>query len=422
MPDVPFPDPQKTPDLRGQGQQQAAGWLDIANLNRLGSWGRNFVLDVLADGVGFWLKAAAKFGSIVGGIVAKAENRAQPEFNELASVAVQDLFGVSGSISAGSGGSGRASRTAVANEVGDMLFKAFAGGAGAVVSGELQPTDAPAKAFLSTMTQLGLEGWLEGWIVEALSLGQIETFGELDDIISHVLGLGRASAAVHGPLVRDLIVTPLQWKLNKEHTPTLLTASACARQIARHPEQKDKWLEDLRRQGYNEARIDALLNEQRHFFSPGDVRTLVYRKHWQNEQGITHLKDQGYDDQAANDAIRLEGIRRIEQLENSEATAIVSAYVDRLIDDATLGATLNAAISVPEERALLTEAAQVRRAVNIRRLSLSQVEAMVKSGVLNVIDYRRAAEREGYPDQDVVALELQLRWELNRDKADRGAS
>src|SRR5262249_39044636 len=37
-------------------------------------------------------------------------------------------------------------------------------------------------------------------------------------------------------------------------------------------------------------------------------------------------------------------------------------------------------------------------------------------GVLAFVDYRRAAEREGYPPDDVVALELQLRFEKDRNR------
>jgi hypothetical protein len=50
-------------------------------------------------------------------------------------------------------------------------------------------------------------------------------------------------------------------------------------------------------------------------------------------------------------------------------------------------------------------------------MTLSQVEAMVKSGVLAIIDYRAAATREGYAPEAVIALELQLRWELDKQKS-----
>src|SRR5204862_3404316 len=133
------------------------------------------------------------------------------------------------------------------------------------------------------------------WIMEALSHDQRGPVGELDHKISHTLELGRASASVHGPLVKHLIVTPLEWKLLKEHRPSILTVSQAARQIARGFGDKEKWLEDIRRQGYSEDRIAALLNEQARTFAPGDVRTFVSRGWWSNDKGLKHLRDQGYD-------------------------------------------------------------------------------------------------------------------------------
>ena len=51
--------------------------------------------------------------------------------------------------------------------------------------------------------------------------------------------------------------------------------------------------------------------------------------------------------------------------------------------------------------------------VNRRRLSPAEARAAVKANVLAMIDYRRALEREGYPPEDVLVLELLLRAELD---------
>jgi hypothetical protein len=63
--------------------------------------------------------------------------------------------------------------------------------------------------------------------------------------------------------------------MNKLHRPTLLGAGTLAKQIARHPEKKEQWIEDLRREGYSEDRIEALLNEQAKFHSVSDVYRLT---------------------------------------------------------------------------------------------------------------------------------------------------
>ena len=416
MPDPDVQDSTKTVILPDVAKAVIEQVLEPAVASKIGQFVQQNLIELIKQVLGVVLFAAGEIGATVARGVAGAEDESQGAFGDLASAAVEDLFGVQVSPATMGKRGDRAARTQVANQVGDMLFKAFAGNAAGLSGGELQPTDAPAKAFLSTMTQLALEGWLEGFIVELCSLGQIESFGELDDTISHILGLGRASASVHGPLVKHLVVTPLEWKLLREHRPTLLTPSSAARQIARGFGDKERWLEDIRRAGYSDQRIEALLNEQRHYFGAGDVRTFVEREYWTKDQGLQHLRDQGYDEQSATDALRLEGLRRIEQLEQQEATAIIAAYVSGDIDHGAFTSALGVAVRNETERNLLSELADVRKAMNVKRLTAPQVASMVEDGILAYVDYRRALERDGYEDAAVTVLELQLRKKIDDKK------
>jgi hypothetical protein len=236
----------------------------------------------------------------------------------------------------------------------------------------------------------------------------------LPENIIKALGVSRLVRRAIGPLVTVCAATPMEWHVNKKYSPTLLSTGAAVQQILRGQGQADEWKEDLRRQGYSEKRIAVLLNQARKFFSPSDVRTFYARGEWTGEQAEQHLRDQGYDSDTAHDALRLEGLKRFEQLEGQEAAVLVGAYAARDIDRPTFLSLLDTAVTPAAERALYTELADLRRAVNIRRLSLSQVETMVKSNILNFRDYRAAAEREGYPLDDVTALELQLRWEIDK--------
>lgn len=413
MPDTPEKTSTTTPLLGDFAETIIEKLIDPAISSKIGKITENILIEVLKNVVAIVLKIAGEGGAILVKGIAEGEDAAGDAFGELASAAVADLFGVRPSPSSLRGRGNRGARAQVANDIGDMLFRAFMGQAHAASGGGIQPSDAPAKAFLTTMTQLGLEGWLEGWVIEALSLGQMEQFGELDDIISHVLGLGRAAAAVHGPVVKDFIVTPLEWKLNKEHRATLLTASLAVRQFVRGQWSREKMVEELARQGYSDDRIEALINAQLQFFSAGDVRRFVYRGHWDKDRGLQHLKDQGYTPEGAEDAIRLEGLRRSEQLDNALGNAIVNAYVDRRISDAELTGLLQDAVLVDEERELLKVEARTRRELNIRRLSPAEARAAVRARVLSVRDYRQALEREGYPPDDVLALELVLRAEMD---------
>jgi hypothetical protein len=289
-------------------------------------------------------------------------------------------------------------------------------------SGELAPGREGSARIASAAVAASLESSFNALVPSMIShifpfdVGHFTEIMELPEDIIRSLGVGRLVRRAIAPLVNATCTTPLEWHVNKKYRPTLLGPAQATRQILRGFGEREQWLEELRRAGYSEKRIEALLNEQRKFFSPSDVRTFYSRGEWTGEQSEQHLRDQGYDADAAHDALRLEGLRRFDSHEGQEASALIAAYAARDIDRSTFVSLLNAAVTPPAERALATELAELRRAVNIRRLSLSQVEAMVRSRVLSFVDYRAAADREGYPPEDARALELQLRWEMNKEK------
>jgi hypothetical protein len=298
------------------------------------------------------------------------------------------------------------------------FFKAIEGDSGA----DLTPGPHGAQRIAGAAVAASLESSFNALVPEVLSsllpleIGHFRDIMELPEHIIRSLGVGRLVRRAIGPLVTTACTTPMEWHVHKKYRPTLLSPSDTVRQVLRGRWDHDKALEELARQGYSDDRIEALFNSAAKFFGPGDVDDFVTRGHWTRDAGVKHLRDQGYSLDGAEDALRLAGIRRFQQLETAEAHVLITAYAARDIDRATFAGLLRDAVSVESERHLLTELAEVRRAVTIKRLTLKQVEGMVRSGVLNVRDYRDTAIREGYPPEDVVALELQLRWELDTAK------
>lgn len=384
--------------------------------------GEAVIIETLGTVVGILMRMASPIGLGLAKSMASAENVLAPAFSDFAAAGVNDIFGTNISASAFASSRGGGGRGGAGDALGRALMDILRGDAS-----QLTPSDAAAAKFVGAISQIALEDWFKGWFFEILSstipqldIGKIEAYGALGDKVSNVLGLNRIAGRALRPIVDATITTPLEWHTNKTYRPRLLSASEAARQVARGRWTREQGIEELARQGYSSDRIELLLTAAEKFFSPSDVRTFVGRGHWTRDQGIAHLKDQGYTETAALDALRLEGLRTFEQLETSEANAIIGAYADRRIDRAQFGGLLSDLVQVDSERALFTEKGELLRSLSVRRLSLSQVEAMVKSKVLSVIDYRNAARREGYPEEDVLALELQLRYEMDRaaDMAD----
>lgn len=302
------------------------------------------------------------------------------------------------------------------NDAGQRLLSRIAGNSGTVAPG----ADGAAR-YLSMMLTDQFAAWVRGVAVEVIGAalpdwfpfgGTVEAFAELEDIIADALGGPAMVRRVLQPYLDVTAITPLQWHVNKTYRPELLTPAAAVRQFHRGRWTREQLDEELARQGFSADRIEAFVNAGKKFFSASDVRTFTDRDHWPLDKGLQHLRDQGLDQDAAVDALRLEGLRRIEQLEASESTAILAAYVDRRINNSEFRSMLRAAVQSPEERALLEELADVRLATNIRRLSPAEVRTMVKAGIKSFVDYRRALEREGYPPEDVDALDLLLRVEI----------
>jgi hypothetical protein len=305
---------------------------------------------------------------------------------------------------------------AAARAIVDGFMKAIEGSA----PGEIAPGPEGSARVATAAVTASLESTFNAIVPELISdmFGEFgPRFRELTELPENIigsLGVSRLVRRAIGPLVTVCAATPMEWHVNKKYTPTLLSPGAAVQQILRGQGKADEWKEDLRRQGYSEKRIEALVNQGRKFFSPSDVRTFVSREKWDGVKALQHLQDQGYDKDTASAALLLGGLRRFEELEGQEAALIVGAYGSRDIDRTDFLRLLKSHVAPETEQALYTELGDLRRALNIRRLSLSQVETMVKSNVLNFRDYRAAAEREGYPLDDVTALELQLRWEIDK--------
>ena len=401
------PDPQLPPDLRSQGEQWALGATEPTVFDRMNRMVLANIQSAVAWIVEYLLKIAARVAIYFAGAVMRAEDRNALEFRALSNAALKDLTG----LDAGAGH----------KAIGKTLLEGLAGGPGAAPGGVIAPSTAGAEAYMEIVMQLALEGYLQGGLTSALSATYLDKFTELDDILSQVRGLGRMSRRVIGPLLNARVITPFQWHVNKQYRPELLSPGEAIRQFVRHNWTHEQLTEELARQGWSAERIDAMIEGQRKFFSPSDVRQFVTRNHWSEDLAQQHLLDQGYTEEEARDTLRLEGLKRFEQLEAQEGAAIVTAYANREIDEREFDDLMNLMIQNPTERNLLTELAGVRRRVNVKRLSSAEERRLAIAEIRAPIDYRRALEREGYQPDAVAALDLELRAILADQRADEAA-
>jgi len=380
------------------------------------------LLLVVGTVLGWFFRYGAKIIAFLAKIVLKAEQSGDPDMAEIANIAVEDLFNVRVGSGAFQGRGGASARRGSAEQIGNTIIRGLFSGVGTGAGGTLSPSQDPAGKYVGTVLGLAIEGWYQGWVAELASFGQLETFGELDDIIAQVLGLGRLTRRVLGPYVDAYVTTPLQWQINLAHRHELLPPAQAVRQFLRgRPNWGRAQLDqELGRQGYSPERIEGLINAGKKHLGVSDLGFLVRNRLWTKEAAHQHLRDQGYDDAVAQTLLTIEEQQRIEAIKNSALTAAVSGYVDGRLTSGQLRGTLDA-LQLPVREAEMTMiAAGTRREMTRAQLSIGQTEEAVKRGILSVPDFRERLRLAGYTGRDITTLELLLLSDIrDREQARR---
>lgn len=410
------------PDFYSIAAQEAKGYKDS------GMWGA--IWAGLAAGIAEILSAFLKFffsifswlGVAFAKGIIEAEDKSQESFARLARVAIKDLFGVDPGdqfAQRGNAAGKNQAATAVGNAVIGGLFGALAAGGRA----SLEPSAAGAERYITTVVGLGLEGWLEGWVFEALSLGQLEKFADLDDTIASVLGLGRITNRIIGPSADILVGNPYKALLNRTYRPELLSPAQACRQFTRGRWTRERLDQELSVQGFSAERIEALINAQRKFLDVGELDHLVARKLWTREQAIQHLKDQGYTDETGAALLAIAENRRLDTFRMQWVNEALARFAAHDIDAVTWLSILSKSGLPEREQDMLRIVGGIKRELKQKNLTLSEVEQAVKRQIYDLNDFRAFVRDEGYSTADQLTLELLLLSEISQkaeaDKAKR---
>jgi hypothetical protein len=245
---------------------------------------------------------------------------------------------------------------------------------------------------------------------------QIQLVGEIGNRIINALGIGDSSARVLRPYIDTLVVEPLRRHIDLTYRPRQASVAEAVRLHYRGTWDRQKVFDELGAQGYNNPLIQSLIDTNRKTFSVAQTRLLLDRNVWSQTECVDHLKEQGYDLERAGLALSFELLQRHEQSEARLAAKAIAAYTNRDIERSEFLGFMAAHVRNEQERSFLTDEAEWALSFNVKRLSLSEVRACVKAGILAMIDYRRALEQEGYPPDAVLSLELLLRHELDEKR------
>ena len=172
-----------------------------------------------------------------------------------------------------------------------------------------------------------------------------------------------------------------------------------------------KLSESLARDGYRDEDMDALVNDASKFLPTNDLGLLVWLAVMSQDEAVTVLSNQGYDQQTASKVIIADGLRRLDAIHRTVADAAVAAFVDGRIDSSALDTVLQATLGDSQERAALTDAADARRQLHLTDLTPAEAKAAVLAGISPISDYTDALSARGRTPDAILVLEFLLRKE-----------
>jgi len=354
------------------------------------------------------IKAAATIAAGFLNVLTETDEKANSAYGLLTAATLEHLFGVQINPRDVAGRGQREQRVVVANTIGQAIFGALFAAAPTSGAGGLRPSSAASEQYLQTVTHLGLEGWMESWIVDALSLHELQRFGELKDVMAEMLGLGRLTRRVLAPPMKILVEDPYTWKLNDTYRPTLLPHELATRQFLRGKLTRDQLDQVLGWQGWSPANIDYLINSNAKFLSLADLDYQIQRGFKSEADAVQYLRDQGWDQETATSQVSVFHERRIDVYRKELIQASEQAFIDKDIDADTFRAVVQTSGLPEEEQSWIIKVAGARREMKFKRLTLSEIEQLIRAGIMNVDDLRQWMLRENYSFEDAQFLELLL--------------
>jgi hypothetical protein len=349
-------------------------------------------------------------------IVMQIKDQGDAAYNALAEVAIKDLLDVDVRIGSTNAASAAGAHAQAVKNIGEGILRGMFGNYTGGSPESLKPSAAAAERFTAMMTRLSFEGWMAGWLVELIGGGQLEKFGELDDKLAQTLGLGRLSRRVLAPPLSILVETPFTWLLNRTFRPSLLGMSEAVRQYLRGRYTRERLFYEGSLNGYKDEDIEALIATHQHYLSVEDLGYLLAGMKWTDEQAVQHLRDSGCSEEIAKLELELEVNRRLDTFRHQMATELMASYEHKDIDRDQFERGLVAAGILTRERDMYIQLGALRRELQVKHLTLGEMEAAVKRGILSIQDYRAECLRQGYSLNDARTLELLLMAEVT-DKA-----
>jgi hypothetical protein len=303
-------------------------------------------------------------------------------------------------------------------------------GVGGLPTAQLTPAGGvdAARALMGFMTSFAIREGNTDIFADFLPYGLGRFFKDFAEDFSKNIGIGRLARVGFSPLFKTLVGDPLQWALNIQYRPTLLSAQQAVRAWVTDRYTTDQFRTEMQMHGYSDARIDILAAQKEKSLGLKDIQLLRALGKFDDQDVMEHLKALGYDQFDAANIVVVWDNELFRQASLNAAHHFVAQFVAGDMSGDDLKAALNAGTSGQTGTLLLTQPeidaitglANELKAFPRRRITGTQMVTAMEEGLVTIQDYEAYLTERGYPQDDVNILGL-LALIAAKDKASKAA-
>jgi len=401
---------QQEVDPRAKSKLEALGRKDAGEFNTLWAARAAHITDAPGTIASLLVGILDQIITAMTKVLTAAQGEKNSSFYDLAAAVVEDLTGVkvdAEALKQSTFGSGRlAGMETLGGDMFDLLQSEFEPTSGDLEAGD----DAPAKKFLGFLMNFAIR---QGNVETILSLipeeyrfcDGIRTYGEL---MAKNLGLGRMARRALQPLIQILVADPLTYKLQEDFRPKRIGATPAIKKFFRDPSFETQMRKELAQEGYTDTRIDDLIAELRPLLSERDLIHSLFRF------GNSTVSTGGTQTLSITDLLAQRGyyaddVTRMIEVSRPIATKeeIVLLFNGGIMDKPTALSYMTKLGYTDDEANLVLQAHAIAHE-HAHRLGLGELKKAFHNNVIDLLELKAHLTTQGYSDDDIQIITLDL--------------
>ena len=298
-----------------------------------------------------------------------------------------------------------ASHRARAQQVGSLYVNSITDFVGGTTDLETVDGFAGVEKFTGLIVNFGISTALLGLAGELGTLGLIKDFRLIGEQVSSGLGLSKQMRIAIKPLLKTLVATPFQWKLNQTYFPSRFNVGEVVNPFAQTLMDHDTIVKDLELNGWSPDRAESLIKLHQKRLTPDEVELLVRWSNWTHDQAIQYIKDLGWPDELAETVLNLPNVKRFDSRANKlldELEANVKNG-DMSFDD--FQTVVQASNYPTQEQSIILATVQTKVKAPHKSLTIAELQQALDKGLITVDDVDAALASRGYTSSDLQTLE-----------------